>query len=379
MKGILLGILLFQSSFANSIDFTKFYEKLTSSKEDWNPEDFGSSVSQHHQKLLGSFAPDFFIDSKSCAPMDYYQQYLPLLRFKGEKIERGWLKKTERNFDRKLKMSEVPDCLESENPPLYSYAWKEEMIIEGKKTPITILKYSFSFAKSGLPIKQTFFQKLGRVLGSSDLWHHLDIHGASFFLLDEREELRAIVLAQHNHFRSFVIGKEIKKNQKIEICFSLRSNEPYLCPKKTSEFPTAPTFQYMRWIVTGVDRPFLGAWDIVPGYEDREKLNYKLEFLPDKDPLITSWAGLGPNLKIWGFIPNFFRDSPPGMAIYNSPKLKPVWKTAQYFYFDPSDEKTFSLHEKITEDFFDFDPTTVFNINSKYFEAAWRSYNKNDI
>ena len=161
----------------------------------------------------------------------------------------------------------------------------------------------------------------------------------------------------------------LKKKQK-KICFSNRSNEPYFCTKNEKVKPTAPSYEHIEWIVTGKNRPFMGAWDIVPSQADRVPITFQLSFLDNKDPLITSWNNLGPNIKVWGLFPTFFRNSPPGMAIYNTPSLKPIWKTAQYFYFNPDNLEAFKLHKKASSDFFFLKPEEVLKINSKRFLEA---------
>ena len=198
--------------------FIKFFESLTYKNSEWREDDFGTPVKEKDKTLLEEHKPKFWISKRSCGPMDFYKQFLPLLKIKGskseEEITRAHLKRNERQLKISYIIDDAPKCISSQNPPLYSYAWLEEMEINnGKTIPIKVLKYAFSFYKSGLPEKQTFLQSFSSLLGRQDHWHYLDIHGAIFYLLNPKNKLIAVVLAQHNHFRSFVIGVDLSEEE----------------------------------------------------------------------------------------------------------------------------------------------------------------------
>lgn len=363
---------VFLSCSRDTQEIQKAFELLTFPQNKWAIGDFGPETDQELKDLLRRHAPAFWVSAGSCVPMDFYRQYVPLLRFhregvSGEVLDRGILKKFERDFSVNYELAASPDCLQNVRPPLYAYAWHEQMALaDGRKVPVKVLNYAFSFYKSGLPAQLGFFQGMG-LFGRNDFWHYLDIHGAIFLLLNEQSQLFSLVLAQHNHFRTFIVGADISQVNPIEICFAIRSNEPYLCPDKKKSFPTAPTWQEMRFITTGMQKPFLGAYDLVPEKKSRERLSYRLEFLRHRDPLITSWVPLGPEIKIWGIFSTFFRRSPPGMAIYTTPALLPFSKTAQYFYFDPSNDKAFTIHAENMKDFLNPEVERVFVMNQQHF------------
>lgn len=357
-----------------------FFEKLTYPTKDWNPNDFGSFPSGQDKILLDLHKPNFWIGNNSCGPMDYYQQFVPRLKVirPNETIaaSRNQLKKIERDFDTHLEMDSPPECIENKKPPLYAYSWDESMVFpNGNTQPIKVLKYAFTFYKSGLPLKQHFTQKLVGLLGDSEHWHYLDMHGAVFYLLDSKNKIFSVVLAQHNHFRSYLVDIDISRDTIGNICFAIRSNEPYFCKKKQQVLATAPTFKNIRWILTGENRPIVGAWDVVPGESQRKNIPYFLNYLSSRDPLITSWRELGPNIKIWGLFSSFYRNSPPGMAIFNIPYLKPIWKTAMYFYFDPKDDQVLEHHEETFSGYFEFNGYEVFKANSKRFGQKYLSKN----
>ena len=365
-------VFLASCSTPNKEEYIQFFEELTYLSSQWKEDDFGRTATQREESLLEKYAPAFWVEKGSCKPLNFYQQYVPLLfnEETGEKASRQVLKKYERDLDVYWNIKDPPECIESETPPLYAYSWQESLeTSDGQSQKVTVLKYAFTFYKSGLPVKLPFPQGAIRFLGSLDSWHYLDIHGAIFYLLNENDELFSVVLAQHNHFRSFVVGVDVSEENARRLCYAIRTNEPYFCHdgSENKDYATAPTYQYIDWIITEKDRTFVGAWDVVPGNIGREPLGYRLELLSHRDPLITSWVPLGPEFKIWGLFSTFFRKSPPGMAIFNTPKLKRIVDTAQYFYFDPNDEQTFKLHEENSGSFLSPDIQPVFDINSKRF------------
>lgn len=378
-----IGFLLFlflvsMSSMANeSNSLRTFFEAMTYPNDQWRADDFGLGPTTLEAELLKKHAPQFSIDKTACSPMNFYQQYVPLLYFnKADKIifgSRENLKKYERNSTINWQLIKKPSCIQSKTPPLYAYAWKESMALpSGSEENIRVLKYAFTFYKSGLPKKQTVIQELGRLLGDPDTWHYLDIHGAVFYLLNAKNKIFSVVLAQHNHFRSYIIGVDVTEKNAKKICFAIRSNEPYFCgtDMKRAEYATAPTSTYIRWIISQNNKPVLGAWDVIPDMKNRKTIEYELTFLSDKDPLITSWNSLGPEIKIWGLFSTFYRNSPPGMSIFNTPQLKQLWKTAQYYYFDPVNDKVFDLHEDNMQDFFNQNVEPVLQINAQRFEKS---------
>ena len=368
---------------ANSFSTTtQFYEQLTYPDSEWSSHDFGRLPSSSIKKLLQANKPTTYLDKKQCLPMDFYKQYLKFLRVLGKsdtEISRTWLKSHERDLSVKFKLSKQVHCISENTPPLYAYSWKENMqLADGTVQNIRVLKYSRVFFKSGLPTDMPLMSRL-LTLGSHDIWHYLDLHGAIFYLLrDGEKQPFAMVLGQHNHFRSYLIGVDITREQSKDICYAIRSNEPYICQANETYERTTANPKDIDWVISGSKQPNFAGYDRVPGNNDGFKMTTRLEYLPSKDPLITSWINLGPNLRLFGMINSSFRDAPAGMAIYTTPKLKEVWKTAQYFYFDKDNKMIFEEHR---ENWKDFDRVTiepVFSHNakrfSKYYYSAKRRY-----
>ena len=88
------------------------------------------------------------------------------------------------------------------------------------------LKYNFVFPISGLPAKPGLIKTaLARLAGDPERWHELDIHGAVTVALAQRKDGEykpvALILAQHNHFRTYLYGAEpqpaTKVNKRIKV------------------------------------------------------------------------------------------------------------------------------------------------------------------
>ena len=371
---VILLLFVFYSCAGTAVnrDYTSVLPELTYPNKEWSKDDFGESPSDDLKKILKTHKPRMFVDKDSCAPMDFYKQYLPRFDIvnngQSKQANRKLLKKFERNFGTKLKLRKPVDCVENQHPPLYSFAWTEKMsLLNGEYTKIKILKYNFAFFKSGLPAGPKGVGKLSVVLGDTKLWHYLDIHGAIYYLLDEDNTPFALVLAEHDYFRSYVIGKDISIDESKNICFAKYSNEPYVCAAGTRKAPTAPGPKDMKWILGQGGKPLLGCFDVVPGVNTGSEVSYELSFLSSKDPLMVSWIHLGPDIKTWKVFSLGARNAPPGSAVFNAPTLKEIWKTAMYYYFNPRDNKTLEKHVKIIKSYPVINPEPIIEVNGPRF------------
>ena len=128
------------------------------------------------------------------------------------------------------------------------------------KIPFIVLKYNLVFAASGLPHKMSWYKNFGTALiGDREVWHELDIHGAIQILISKKTGIPEILLlAQHNHFRSYAINKDIllPKDNRIEICIAERSNEPYPCTAENKLFRTVGNPNKIEFVLGG-KAPFL--------------------------------------------------------------------------------------------------------------------------
>ena len=133
----------------------------------------------------------------------------------------------------------------------------------------------------------------------------------------------------------------------IEICIAGRSNEPYPCAAENKLFRTVGNPNKIEFVLGG-KAPFLdGGYDLVKAKQNSVEQKLQLKFLPSRDPLYTSWIALGDKKKIFGIIPSFFRNGPPGINMNTSPKLKKYTDIAKVWYFLEGDSKQIALFNQM--------------------------------
>jgi hypothetical protein len=345
-----------------------FLVPLTYPQEDWSKEDFGTATNEAEKKQLQKFLPRVFIAQNSLFPLDFYEDYLPKTVLKNKKgkvvdraISREHLKAIERNpnfyldYQGALEKCQLPACAQDPRT-IYGRVFYQTMHAPTKyaqEPPISfmVLKYSLVFAASGLPKKMSWHKNIGlSILGDKENWHELDIHGAIHILVDRQTNKPLILLlAQHNHFRSYVIGKDVMlpADNRLNICVAHRSNEPYPCPSQKTEFRTVGNPSDFDFVLGGSSPLFDGGYDIVESAANSAEQNLTLKFLPHRDPLYTSWISLGDKQKILGIIPSFFRDAPPGINMNTTPKLKKYTSIAKVWYFTEQDPKQRELFSQM--------------------------------
>lgn len=346
-------------------------ERMTYPSSQWSADDLGSYPSAEKKDLLKTFAPNFYRHSADCGAMDFYQQYGKIAKLVNKKsvlpLTQLNLKRRERSLETKVILTQEPKCLSHKRPPLYASEWKEQIPLGGRKyLKLNVLRYSFSFFKTNLPKVQSPFLKARTLFAEKEKWHFLNLHSAVYFLMDQDQKPIVVVLAQHNYFRTYLIGRDVTLEQAREICLAERSYAPYFCHLKGKQSASMSNKDF-DWVVTQEAPPLLALWDLIPPKSKRKKLNYRIEFLASRDPLLTSWISLAPAEQNWFAVPYFQHPAPAGMKLYTHPDLAPVWKTAAYYYFDP-------YNEKILEQQRDFDQPlqrkSIYKFNSiRFFKA----------
>jgi len=366
-----------------------FYETLTSPYDQWSPTEFGESSTQAEKDLLAKFKPEIYIAPGGQVPINFYQDYLPYCQVKSTNnreplaaIDRAGLKRIERQYGSYLDFQgdyKQYTYAHKENlhPSLYGCVFYETLMppkgSQATPIPIVILKYSSVFVASGLPTRLGLVRGLlAGLAGDPNNWHELDIHGAIHIIL-ERKTLKpiAVLLAQHNHFRSFVVGKDFQwpQDQPLKISFAKRSNEPYLYPEKGDNrvHPTAGSPKHMRYILTGKNKPFVSAYDQIYATPDAKQINYNLTYLPSLDPLYTSWIPLGDRQKVALVISNFARVGPPGINMNTHPALSKYGDIAQVFYMDGKDPKALEIFEANFKGFEHVNVRPILDYNGRRF------------
>ncbi len=354
----------------------RFLLPLTFPDTEWSSDDFGAFTDRNAQTLLEKFRPRIYVAPGGLLPIDFYQDYLPntLVRDANNAImnatpDRRYLKSIERNYGYYLdyqgahKTTTAVD-LSNYSGTLYGRLYREEMSAPQANPGLAskhylILKYSAVFSASGLPANLPWYKGLGATLaGDTDVWHELDIHGAIHILVNEATQLPEILLlAQHNHFRAYVIGKDIPSwgvDRKVSVCFAQRSNEPYPCPTNSTvnRHRTVGNPGNFSFVLTGENALWDGSEDVVYGKQaGAQEITYTLKFLPSRDPLYVSWIPLGDKLKILGLFPTFYREGPPGMDMNTFPALKKYTDLAKFWYFREGDTKAAQIMKETINGF----------------------------
>jgi hypothetical protein len=214
---------------------------------------------------------------------------------------------------------------------------------------ISILKYNFVYAYSGLPTDLPGLRGLVRFLGSTEKWHWLDIHGAITIVLDSHHKPFAVTLSQHNHQRTFLIGRQVAYSPpSVSVTFSQSSHEPYPFQVESEGRwePAIATAGSFRFLLTNESPAWTDAYDYVPGSAEVRRLQYSVLHLPIEDPLYTAKISLGPELKLAGVVSHRSRSAPPGMNYSTRPDLLPYHRAIPFWYMNDPDPQLLSLLEE---------------------------------
>jgi len=185
---------------------------------------------------------------------------------------------------------------------------------------LTFLTYNVVFRRSGLPagmpvLAEAFLD----LLADPDDWHQLDHYTAATIVLDSAQAPIAVVLQQHNHQQSYLIGRDIvpMSDGRIAVDAAIRSNELYPHSPERRRWPTIamPDKDSLRFLLSGADPPLTTAEDITVG---EVEVDYRLTFLPEDDAFYVFRGYLGEKRLLPG------RDGPPGAAFNTLPSLKPL-------------------------------------------------------
>jgi hypothetical protein len=370
-----------------------FFEPLTYPSSAWKADDFGQETPVADRVLLERFQPRVFIAPKGIPPIDFYQDYLPqtVVRNSMKHIvraapDRTYLKQIERDprfyldFQGNIAPCRGAGC-RNHHAVMYGRLYRETMNTPlgyepARAIEVMVLKYNVAFAASGLPAGLAWYQgEVARMIGDLDIWHELDIHGAVHLLIKPGEERPfAVVLAQHNHFRTYLVGRDLTwpADGHLPVCYSDRSNEPYLCPNgsQPAYHRAVGNPRHIHYLVLGGRAPLTGGEDAVYGADSgAAEVICRLEFLPDRDPLYVSWIPLGDKLRVFGVWENFYRTGPPGMDMNTWPDLKKYSDITQFWYVQDGDEELVRVFEHAIKGFDDANLTPVLSYNGA---RLWR-------
>ncbi len=180
-------------------------------------------------------------------------------------------------------------------------------------------------------------------------WHELDNFVAIHVVLDELHSPIAVILAQHNHHRTYLIGKDIglPADGRIPFDIALRSNEVY--PASDDSGPVnhrvIPWPLYMKYLLSGQDPPFFRGYDVTYGLRAGGKeIPYDLVVLSPCDPFYTATMMLGEPRPFLRF--TIGRDGPPGADYYAFPSLLPLGNLLKFSYLHDGDPDDISMIDR---------------------------------
>lgn len=345
-------------------------------------------------RLLERFRPRLVVSTESYPPVDFYRYYLPLTRVLSTP-SRG----TTWTSPDRARLSEIKDsssyyldflapakeergveAIRRASPVLYGRVYRDWLVHDGTTVPLLFLKYNPVYAYSGLPPKTSALKSLGaRLIGRPRAWHELDIHGAIHVVLHEPTMTPlAVILAQHNHHRTLLVGEDLDwpVDDRILVAASKYSNEPYLITDQGTarqERTVGNPFE-MDYLFGRSDRqPLTGGMDLIPTPADGGvEVEVTVEQIPFSDPLYTASISLGDRGKILYFFESWYLSGPPGMDFYTLPQLKNMADLMAFWYVDPEDDEFFRLAKEGMRDFTAMDVALALNHQKSRLLSALR-------
>lgn len=331
-------------------DFPGFHTQHCTPTAEDQPDD-------RAQRLLLQFRPRIVVAPDALWPIDFYRDYLPNVVLRdadraGTIISTTVTRETlQMQADRPhvyLDLQRLPDLRrEGRTPVVYGRRYQESFSLPQPDGGIinrrlTFLKYNVVFARSGLPagLPWLYDHALRVVRLDPDDWHQLDNFCAIHIVLDEADAPIAVLLAQHNHHRTYLIGCDLTlpADHRVVVTAAQRSNELYLDRGETVpvRHRTIPWARYLEYLLNGTNQPWVTADDITYGTAaGGEEVPYALGFLQPCDPFYTSRWMLGQYRPFFGI--EIGRNGPPGADYYTLPALLPLVTLLQASYLRDHD------------------------------------------
>jgi hypothetical protein len=337
-------------TFADFPGFASYYARRCADGDPGPP-------TMEDRELLRRFRPRFNLAPGSIRPISFYRDYLVhsvLRRFSDkavveETVSSEELRRQQDNTEVYLEYR--PASGEKGIPIVFGRVYRERVPFPGehggdtRHLDLTFLKYNLVFPVSGLPAGLN--RLAGWILKGVGLdprdWHQLDNFVAAHIVLDGGGNPIAVLLAQHNHHRTYLAGRDIALPADGRFVFdvALRSNELY--PGSDSEnrvrHRVVRWSLYLKYLLSGEGRPLASADDITYGRRaGGREVAYDLGFPSPCDPFYTAKIMLGAPRPFFGF--DIGRDGPPGSDYYTVPDLLPLGNLLKFSYLhdgDPDD------------------------------------------
>lgn len=321
-----------QTSFSQEPGFADHFAKFPPASTAAGPAE---------QALLRKHRPRFLLPPGHPGMIDFYADYVPeghLTDGAGRRVT-GPLDRLKLNAhkgDPRAVFVHEPSGRPG-TPTVYGRVDLEEVTFETEGgrvvEPLTFLTYHAVFRVSGLPAGMLGWQEwLIRKVASPEDWHQLDHYTAAILALDREGKPVAVILHQHNHMHTYLIGRDLilPADGRLALDVAIRSNELY--PHQPGRVPRrvmgTPGPSSLRYLISGEKRPLLGADDITEG---RVEKDYRLHFLPPDDAFYVFQGFLGERRHIPG------RSGPPGASYNIAPALKPRGIQLTAFYWREGD------------------------------------------
>lgn len=300
-----------------------------------------TSAGSAEQALLHRYRPRILLPPNHPGMIDFYLDYVPeghLTDGKGRRVS-GPLDRLALNAHKR-----DPEAVFVHEPSgrpgratVFARVDQEDVAFETERgrvvEPFTFLTYHAVFRYSGLPAGLLGWQEwLIRFVASPEDWHQLDHYTAAMLALDHQGSPVAVILQQHNHMHTYLIGRDIvlPADGRMVLDVAIRSNELY--PHQPGRVPhrvmATPGASSLRYLISGEKRPLLGADDVTEGRIERD---YGLQFLPADDAFYIFQGFLGERRRLPG------RSGPPGASYNIAPALKPRAIQLTAFYWREGD------------------------------------------
>ncbi len=361
------------------------------------------------RKLLMRYRPRFILPPGSIRPIGFYEDYLPysvLRRYSDkavleENVSGEELRRQQDNTEVYLEYSpgrgkrgskgggpEKEDPAYGVNvvPVVFGRVYRERVSFPGehggetRRLDLTFLKYNLVFPVSGLPAGLN--RLAGGILEWVGLdpwdWHQLDNFVAAHIVLDGSGKPIAVLLAQHNHHRAYLVRRDIAfpADDRFVFDVALRSNELYLDSdsKNPVRHRVVRWSLYLNYLLSGKGRPLMSSDDIT--YDRRaggREVAYNLGFPSPCDPFYTAKIMLGAPRPFFGF--DIGREGPPGSDYYEVPELLPMGNLLKFSYLhddDPDDLRV--VRESIDERRKAMDISRIMNHGGRKFLGDYLEY-----
>ena len=371
--------------FASYPGFATYFAEHPRSAELPTPEE---------QALLHRYRPELVLPPGHAGPIDFYRDYLPRTRMTdlatdevlAEPPERAML--VENIADQTVAL-DLRQPITDPHPTVYGRVTHEAVDFPLARTngesitrQLTFLSYHVPFAVSGLPARIGWLERTGVWLAEAllgwdrDDWHELDVYTAYTLVLDEQRQPFAVVLAQHNHHRSYLIHKDLNwpANDRLRLDVAERSNELYLASDDLTSVAhrTIPFSSHLDYLLSGEHKPWINGFDITVGLAAGGRLSeYTLQFLPPNDPFYAFEGWLGEYRPLWGYYVG--RSGSPGADYYTHPALLPLGNTLKFAYLQDGDQQDIAAVRRYV-DGWDIDVEAMLAYGGATLWADWQDW-----